>query len=168
MQPPFVLYRNQGEPFGEGLREDADARSSDVIAPVHTNPVDPTAWRIFLEHVARQVQGFEVPQPSLRPSPQPISMVGTTRHAGDADRGPGRHQANRLPWHTETGFNLRTHGHPLDMWTENIREEHVALVPSVVSDFIAEQASTDADARAVGNCPHGFPCGHLRLPSKAK
>ena len=64
------------------------------------------------------------------------------------------HLASAVSGECEADLDLGTHGNPLDVVAKQVGEESVALVSTVVADFLAEKARGDSELEPFGPGVH--------------
>src|SRR5262249_50259932 len=111
------------------------------------------ARRVFLEHVTAEIVARELGRAARSELLHPRRLVDARTDTDHAHEPGSALETNRFTRHTEAGFELGTHRHKLDEWTENIDEEVIALGAAVEATLLAERVGRDADAN--GRKDHG-------------
>jgi hypothetical protein len=85
-----------------------------------------------------------------------VAVHADETHVSGARANTGRleDEVNRITRNTHTGFDLRTHWHPVHVRCELRHQRGLELVTAVMADLIAEQATRDADARSIAIVTH--------------
>jgi hypothetical protein len=147
----FLLDRQHGKACGQHPCVGAGAVAADHASRiVDAHAEEPARGRPAFEHVAVQVQRFELPCSRSRVTLHARGQV----FAGRLDDQPrGRRvtdEPDRVARDAEPDLDLGAHRHPLDERAERVDQEAIALVAAVVANLLAEEAGGDAEPDLLG------------------
>ena len=116
---------------------------------VDFNAFHAAARRILLQNIAGQVLGGQILYAPGRPAIHAIGVVDGRPRRDNAElvaRPVRANEAERLARGSHADFDFRADRNPLDVWTEDLRKERVALVPAIESNLLSEEAGGNADS----------------------
>ena len=141
MEPNLVFGGNQRKPFHEGFGKDAGTAIADQFALfVDRYALSAATGRFTLKNEAAQCFLFECGQTYAGPFEHTLGAVNASANRDEAWRRKAFYKPHGFPGDGETIFNLRTHGHPIDVLAERTYDKIVALMPAVVPDLVPQQA----------------------------
>jgi hypothetical protein len=156
LQPPFLLDREVRVGALERLGEQpAPLSPGHALLAAYLDAFHAAARRVLLQDVATELFPGQRARPPRRPGLHRPGPVATTLGPQHADVVAALREVDGLPWDAHAELDLRAHRHPFHVVREQVREEAVALVPTVPAHLLTEQAGGDADAQRCVVLPEG-------------
>jgi len=148
IESTVFLNRDERISLDIGVGEKASSlpvgHSGIVIDP---NPMHSATRGILLKDKPVQIEMFQFLHLLFRIPVEEIGMVFLRLDRDEAGGFRGSDETHGLAGNAKTCFEFWAHRNPFNELTEGIREEAVAFMSPVKPDFIAEEATTDADAK---------------------
>ena len=149
MQPSFLFDRQERCPLHEDPSERADTGASGrTSVGVHAHPFHAAARGILLQHKAHQLLLLEGLDARARQALHGNGVVDAALRCNEARRSDVTFESDAFPGDTETQLDLGAYRHPLDERSEQVRQEDVALMAAVESNFLPQQTGADADPQS--------------------